>query len=160
MAGRPGPAPKDPSQRKRTNTDQFLPDGEWTRIPNEPYDGEIPEIPMWVDLPEDSPARMYYADLMTLPQARLWQQGDLMNLWVALKYVDLYLTGKPSADGMKSIASMLNLPLRLTSDDLQKARVAWKKEQEEAAEEEAVKQAANVTSIAKRADRKSRLSGA
>lgn len=159
MAGRPGPAPKDPSARKRTNADPFLEDGEWTKIPYEPNDGEIPSIPMWVEIPDDSPARMYYNDLMLLPQARLWRSGDIMNLWMALPYIHKYLTTSPGAEGMKAIASTLNLPLRLTADDLQKARVAWEKDQEAVAEEEAVKLAANVTSIAKREGRRNRLTG-
>ncbi|MBF6085209.1 hypothetical protein IU485_27965 [Nocardia cyriacigeorgica] len=121
MAGRrPGPPPKPPEQRARTNADPYTSGDGWTEIPPDPYDGDVPPIPAWVPCSDE--ARALYAELAALPQARLWGPGTWLELHLSLPAATRYLnTG--SGEGLKALLSAWGVALRLTEDDLTKARI-------------------------------------
>lgn len=64
----------------------------------------------------------FYAELCRLPQRRAWAEGDWVALWSALPLVDRYLA-RPGSESFKAWTSALWPALRVTSDDLAKARV-------------------------------------
>lgn len=156
MAGRrPGPPPKDPSQRQRTNADPVIGSDGWTEIPDAPNDGEIPPIPEWIGEISEA-ARVVYQELASLPQARLWGPGTWLQLHLSLPMFDKYME-KPGGEGLRTLVGIWGVSLRLTEDDLQKARVKVRKEAEDAASQDLSASSAKVTSIA---DRRKRLLGA
>lgn len=124
MAGRrSGPPPKNPEDRQRRNADPLVGADGWTEIPSTPNDGEIPEIPEWVTV--GAVGRAIYAELAALPQARLYGIGTWIQLWMTLPLVERYLS-RPGSENYKAIVTTLGAALRLTEDDLQRARVRIK----------------------------------
>lgn len=152
MAGRrPGPAPKNPEDRARTNSDPLVGRDGWTEIADAPFDGAVPDIPGWAAVGEVGTA--IYAELSKLPQARLWGPGTWIQLHLALPLIERYLK-RPGSENFKAIVSTLGAGLRLTEDDLQKARVRVKAAAQIAASSpEAKRSAAVVTDIQSRRKR-------
>lgn len=124
MAGRrSGPAPKNPEERQRRNVDPFLAGDGWTEIDPTPHDGDIPEIPEWITV--GAVGRAIYEHLASLPQARLYGPGTWFQLWVTLPLIERYLS-RPGSENYKAVTSTLGAALRLTEDDLARARVRIK----------------------------------
>ncbi|WP_147129548.1 MULTISPECIES: hypothetical protein [Nocardia] len=65
---------------------------------------------------------MLYAELARLPQARLWGPGTWLELHLSLPAASRYLGGG-SSEGLKALISAWGVGLRLTEDDLTKARI-------------------------------------
>lgn len=153
MAGRrPGPPPKDPSQRQRTNADPVIGNDGWTEIPDAPNDGTVPSIPEWVGEVSEA-ARVVYTELASLPQARLWGPGTWLELHLSLPMFDKYME-KPGGEGLRTLIGIWGVSLRLTEDDLQKARVKVRKQ---AGDDELEEAARNNPKVASMADRRQRL---
>ncbi|MFC9995738.1 hypothetical protein [Nocardia sp. NPDC127526] len=124
MAGRrSGPPPKNPDERLRRNADPFVTGDGWTEIDPTPHDGDIPEIPEWITV--GPTGRAIYEHLATLPQARLYGPGTWFQLWVTLPLIERYLS-RPGSENYKAVTSTLGAALRLTEDDLARARVRIK----------------------------------
>lgn len=124
MAGRrSGPPPKNPEDRLRRNADPIVGADGWTEIPSTPNDEEIPEIPEWVSV--GSTGRAIYDELAALPQARLYGLGTWIQLWMTLPLIERYFS-RPGSENYKAIMSTIGASLRLTEDDLQRARVRIK----------------------------------
>lgn len=153
MAGRrPGPPPKDPAQRQRTNADPVIGADGWTEIPDAPNDGEIPPIPEWIGEISEA-ARVVYQELASLPQARLWGPGTWLQLHLSLPMFDKYME-KPGGEGLRTLVGIWGVGLRLTEDDLQKARIKMRKQLDE---DELAEAAKNNPKVASMADRRKRL---
>lgn len=152
MAGRrPGPAPKNPQERQRTNADPVLGRDGWTEIADVPFAGVVPELPGWCSV--GATGRAVYEELARLPQAALWGPGTWLQLHLSLPLVERYLS-RPGSENFKAIISTLGAGLRLTEDDLQKARVRVKSAQaQETKSPEATRSAAVVTDIRSRRER-------
>ncbi|MGS2809408.1 phage terminase small subunit [Nocardia sp. MW-W600-9] len=124
MAGRrSGPPPKNPEDRARRNADPLTGADGWTEIDPTPNDGEVPEIPEWITV--GAIGRAVYDELAALPQARLYGMGTWVQLWMTLPLIERYLS-RPGSENYKAITSTLGAALRLTEDDLQRARVRIK----------------------------------
>ncbi|MBM4707919.1 hypothetical protein GS982_01370 [Rhodococcus hoagii] len=123
MSGkRPGPPPKNPEDRVRRNDDAVVTDIHgWQEISPEPYDGDVPDIPAWVGEVSEA-AKMIYAELSALPQARLWGPGTWLQLHLSLPMVDTYFN-KPGGDGLRTLVNIWGSGLYLTNDDMQRARI-------------------------------------
>lgn len=153
MAGRrPGPAPKNPEERQRTNADPVIGADGWTEVPDSPNEGEVPPIPEWVGEISEA-ARVVYDELASLPQARLWGRGTWLQLHLSLPMFDKYLE-KPGGEGLRTLVGIWGVSLRLTEDDLQKARIKMIHELDEA---EAAAAAAGNPKVASMAERRNRL---
>ncbi|WP_109523680.1 MULTISPECIES: phage terminase small subunit [Nocardia] len=152
MAGRrSGPPPKNPKDRARRNGDPLLAGADgWTEIPSTPNDGEVPEIPEWVTV--GPVGRAIYTELASLPQARLYGQGTWIQLWLTLPLIERYLT-RPGSENYKAVTGTMGAALRLTEDDLQRARIRIKDEIDE--EPVAPTEGGTVASFAE--ERKARL---
>lgn len=157
MARRPGPAPKFPEDRKHRNIDPVVGNEGWTEIPDEPFDGDIPPIPAWIDVSE--PVVQAYETIGSLPQARTWNAGDWLSLHLALPTIDRFLTGsrgKGSSEAFKALISTLGPALSLNSNDMLKARIRF--EQAEAEEGEGKDPNAPLPeNVARMNDRRKRL---
>lgn len=117
MARRSGPPPSE--DRVRRNVDPLVGGDDWTRIPNAPYEGDVPEIPAWVTV---SPrAEAFYAALACLPQAAAWSAGDWLSIHLTLPLLDRYLA-RPGAEAFKAIIAGLGAGPGLTVADLLKLR--------------------------------------
>ncbi|PBC38481.1 hypothetical protein CJ179_38405 [Rhodococcus sp. ACS1] len=123
--GARGPAPKNPEDRIRRNADPIADANGWIELERTPNENDVPPIPVWVECSEQ--ARMIYEEITKLPQARLWGPGTYFEIHLALPLLDKYLE-KPGSDGFKTIVSAWGAGLRLTEDDLQRARIRFKKE--------------------------------
>lgn len=155
MAGkRPGPPPKNPEELVRRNVDPIVGADGWTDIDPAPNDGEIPPIPAWCDAGEA--ARAIYEDLARLPQARLWGPGTWLQLHMSLPLFDRYMS-RPGSEGLKALVATWGTGLRLTEDDLQRARVRVRKLIESEDESTPTRKANGVASLD---DRRRRLMGA
>ncbi|MEV0759536.1 hypothetical protein [Nocardia sp. NPDC050435] len=154
MAGRrPGPPPKNPDQRARTNSDPYIGGDGWTELPDEPFDGAIPPIPEWVTCSDA--ARMLYTELAQLPQARLWGAGTWLELHMSLPAASRYLsTG--SSEGLKALISAWGVALRLTEDDLTKARIKIVSDEDDDPE---APEAVDDTVVSFAQERRARLTG-
>jgi hypothetical protein len=129
MGGRrPGPAPAE-NHRHRA-ADPFVAKDGWTQIAPEPFAGEVPEIPVWVNCTDE--ARAVYAELARLPQAATWGPGTWLQLHLSLPLVGRYLQ-RPGSENFKAIVSTLGAGLSLTELDLQKARITIKRADEDEA---------------------------
>lgn len=157
MARRPGPAPKFPEDRKNRNIDPVIGNDGWTEIPDEPFDGEIPPIPKWVDVSE--PVVAAYESIASLPQARTWAAGDWLALHLALPTVERFLNGnrgKGSSEAFKALVSTLAPALSLTSMDMMKARIRF--EQADVPEEQGADSETSLPeNVARMNDRRKRL---
>lgn len=152
MAGRrPGPPPKNPEERLRTNVDPVIGVDGWTEIPDAPNDGDVPAIPEWVGEISEA-ARVVYEELATLPQARLWGRGTWLQLHMSLPMFDKYLE-KPGGEGLRTLVGIWGASLRLTEDDLQKARIKMVRELDQAELEAAAVANPKVASMAERRKR-------
>lgn len=120
MPRRPGPQPKDASQRRRRNVDPVVGRDGVAKIDPSPVVDAAPGLPEWCDVSGRTLA--FYRELCRLPQRRVWTDGDWLALWSALPLVDRYLT-RPGSESFKAWTSALFPALRITSDDLVKARV-------------------------------------
>jgi hypothetical protein len=149
MPRRPGPPPKEPAARLRRNRDTVTGaakpsakptkkppakrtrraaaasqtpiigiDG-WVSIPPGPRTAPAPKLPGWLPVGESAKA---YAELAKLPQAKAWLTSEWTLLQLALPLLDTYL-GKPGSESFKAIVTALGPALKLTSDDLAKARM-------------------------------------
>ncbi|WP_433662460.1 hypothetical protein ACQPW1_10080 [Nocardia sp. CA-128927] len=124
MAGRrSGPAPKNPEDRQRRNADPLLGIDGWTEIESTPNEGDVPEIPEYIDV--GPRGRAIYEQLASLPQARLYGPGTWFQLWMTLPLIERYLS-RPGSENYKAVTTTLGAALRLTEDDLQRARVRIK----------------------------------
>jgi len=152
MAGRrPGPAPKNPQERQRTNADPVLGRDGWTEIADVPFAGVVPELPGWCSV--GATGRAVYEELARLPQAALWGPGTWLQLHLSLPLVERYLS-RPGSENFKAIVATLGAGLRLTEDDLQKARVRVRSQAEAGVVDPAVAaSAAKVTDIRSRRGR-------
>lgn len=152
MAGRrPGPAPKNPEARARTNADPFVGGDGWTQIDGDPNE-DYPEVPTWV--PQLRPETYaLYEQLAQLPQAKTWGQGTWMELHLTLPLLDLYLQ-KRGSEAFKAIITTLGAGLSLTEMDMQKARIRVRDLEIEAEQaSEATLKANGVTSLEERRKR-------
>lgn len=122
MPRRPGPAPKPAEQRRRRNVDPVVGKDGATRIDAAPVEDPAPELPGWCRVSAVTVA--WYEDLCRLPQRRVWSEGDWLALWAALPLVDRYLT-RPGSESWKAWTASVFPALRVTSDDLAKARVRF-----------------------------------
>ncbi len=78
---RRGPAPKDPTLRRRTNSPE-----EWTDIPNVPYTGPRPTLPrkrqvlgkggQLMDVPISDLTRRWWKVVTSMPHCALWDSGE------------------------------------------------------------------------------------
>jgi len=154
MPRSPGPPPKDPSERARRNKDPNLAGDGWVEIDRDPYDGDVPPIPEWVEGVGDQ-ARQVYEYLMRLPQARLYGPGTLFEIWLTLPLIQRYLeTSKGSGvETYKGIIAALGPALNLTESDMAKARIKFKELVDESAPAAGSEQAARADELASRRDR-------
>lgn len=120
MPRRPGPPPKDPSQRRRRNVDPVVGRDGVTVVDPSPVSAKPPTLPSWCVVSPRTQA--FYAALCRLPQRRTWGDGDWLALWVALPLVDRYLE-RPGSESFKAWTAAVFPVLRVTTDDLAKARV-------------------------------------
>lgn len=151
MAGRrPGPAPKNPEDRLRTNADPLVGRDGWTEITPEPFGGDVPDIPEWAAVGDAGAA--VYQELSRLPQAALWGPGTWLQLHLALPLIERYLK-RPGSENFKAIVSTLGAGLRLTEDDLQKARIRVQAAETGDVDPAAARSAAKVTDIRSRRSR-------
>lgn len=149
MSGRrPGPPPKDPEDRVRRNDDPVVGADGWVEIDPTPNDDAPPAIPEWVGEISEA-ARIIYRELATLPQARLWGAGTWLQLHMSLPMFDKYME-KPGGDGLRTLVNIWGVSLRLTEDDMQKARIKMKRELDEEAEVTGPAGVNNVVSLAER----------
>ncbi|MFE5290196.1 hypothetical protein ACFRAQ_35035 [Nocardia sp. NPDC056611] len=129
MAGRrPGAAPKQPHERARTNKDSIIGGDGWTELTDEPFDGDIPPIPEWIDV--GSRGRAIYEELARLPQARTYGPGTWLTLHMTLPLIERYLS-RPGSENFKAITSTLGAALSLTELDMQRARIRVKPVEDE-----------------------------
>lgn len=134
MAGRrSGVPPKQPHERirARDHRDPYLATDGWTELPDAPFDGDIPDIPEWITV--GARGQMIYEELARLPQARLYGRGTWLELQLTLPLIERYLS-RPGSENFKAIVSTLGAALRLSEDDLAKARVRIATEEELAEE--------------------------
>lgn len=96
MAGR-GPAPKDPTKRRRLNTPAA---GEWTQLPEEGYQGEIPSL---AGLGLSKATQEWWEHIWRTPMATQWTDGDVPAL------VELAVLRERLLDGKVSVASEVRL---------------------------------------------------
>jgi hypothetical protein len=123
MGGRrPGPAPNE-NHRHRT-PDPFVSKDGWTEVAPEPFAGEVPPIPVWVNCTDE--ARAVYAELATLPQAATWGAGTWLQLHMSLPLIGRYLQ-RPGSENFKAIVSTLGAGLSMTELDMQRARIKVKR---------------------------------
>jgi hypothetical protein len=123
MAGRrSGPPPSE--HRRRTNADPVVGKDGWTEVSPEPFAGQVPEIPAWVDCTLE--ARMVYQELAQLPQAATWGPGTWLSLHLTLPLLGRYLT-RPGSENFKAIVSTLGAGLSMTELDMQRARIKVKR---------------------------------
>ena len=120
MPRRPGPAPKDAELRRRRNVDPVVGRDGALVIDPSPVADSPPDLPAWCEVSERTFA--FYGALCRLPQRRAWGDGDWLALWSALPLVDRYFE-RPGAENFKAWTSALFPVLRVTADDLAKARV-------------------------------------
>ncbi|WKW86004.1 terminase small subunit [Gordonia Phage JonJames] len=147
----PGPAPQE--DRARRNKDPRLQQEDWTALDPSPHeDWDIPEIPDWVPITDRT--QQVYDFLMRLPQSRLWNQGEWFWIWMSLPTIEKYFE-KPGGEGLKALTGVLNSNLRLTQDELSKARIKWQKAETNEVDSELDEEAAAL--VTKLADRRSRL---
>lgn len=122
MAGRrPGKPPVE--NHRHRNLDPVVGRDGWTEITPEPFAGEVPEIPAWVDCSDE--ARLVYAELARLPQAVTWGPGTWLSLHLTLPLVGRYLS-RPGSENFKAIVQTIGSSLALTEADLAKARIKVK----------------------------------
>jgi hypothetical protein len=151
MAGRkPGPPPKDPSRRARTNVDPVVGKDGWSEIDTVPFDGEVPPIPDWITVGTQGEA--VYDVLSHLPQAALYGPGTWFVAHLSMPLVERYLS-RPGSESYKALLTTLSSALRLTEDDLAKARVRARKVEED------VPDAGITAAVTDIRSRKSRLTG-
>ncbi len=153
MAGRrSGPPPKSPEERARRNVDPLVGADGWTEIGSTPFAGEVPEIPEWIEV--GPTGRAVYEHLSRLPQAAMYGPGTWFQLHMTLPLIERYLT-RPGSENYKAITTTLGAALRLTEDDLARARVrvAAPVSEEDASPE----QRARSARVASLADRRKRL---
>nr|WP_296763841.1 hypothetical protein [Rhodococcus sp. (in: high G+C Gram-positive bacteria)] len=143
----PGPAPKNPEDRIRRNSDPLTDANGWTEIDPSPNDGAIPPIPPWSS--QDPIVGGIYAELGKLPQARLWGPGTWFEIHLTLPIMEKYLE-KPSSEAFKTILAAWGSGLRLTEDDMQRARIRVRKELSAEEQELAIKGNPKVASINRR----------
>lgn len=123
--GLSGPAPKDESQRRRTNA----PTVAWVELPAEGRSGPVPKLPP--KSPGDrnwlKQTREWWARLWTKPQATQWDDDDASMFRLAALY-DLFWRGEATAANQSEMRqiedahglspkSMLALRWRLASTD-------------------------------------------
>lgn len=120
MARTPGPAPSDPGARHRRNVDPVVNTHGWTELELVGFAGKVPAVPGWLSVSDNCMA--IYSELGSLPQAALWGPGTWFELHMTLPLIDRYLS-RPGSESFKAIIATLGVALRLTEDDLQKARV-------------------------------------
>jgi hypothetical protein len=129
----------------------------WKSIDPTPRDlSEVPPIPEWVDVLPGSPAESWYYEVSILPQAREWNNGTIMQLWLTLPLINRYIA-RPGSEGLKAIISALGPALMLTEDDMRKAKVKYDVDKAQVEAAEAQRAMANVSSLEKRRDRRDRL---
>lgn len=122
---RPGPEPKTPETRRRRNADPVAGSDGWVELDPSKRAGAPPSLPAWLpDLGEDADA--LYRQLARLPQARVWLDSEWFLLQLALPLIKKYLQ-RPGSESFKALTAALSPSLKLTSDDLAKARMRWKK---------------------------------
>lgn len=77
---RRGPAPKDPTLRRRTNSPE-----EWVDVPNVPYTGPRPVLPrgrkilnggQLVEVPISAMTRQWWKVVTSMPHCALWDSGE------------------------------------------------------------------------------------
>lgn len=127
MGRRPGPAPKQPEQRRHRAVDPVVGGDGWTEIAREPSTDPAPALPSW--LPPVESAEQVYAQLAALPQARAWLDSEWFLLQLSLPLVERYLQ-RPGSENFKAIVTALGPGLKLTSDDMAKSRQRFKREQD------------------------------
>lgn len=144
----PGPAPKNPEDRVRRDTSPLTDSNGWTEIDGTPNDAEPPPIPPWSS--HDPIVAGIYAELAKLPQSRTWGPGTWFEIHLTLPIMEKYLE-KPTSDAFKTILQAWGSGLRLTEDDMQRARIRVRKELTEAEQEAAIKGNPKVAQIDRRA---------
>ena len=152
MPRRSGPPPKNPDERLRRNVDPVTSADGWTEIDDAPFNGDIPDIPAWIEITDR--ARAVYYELAMLPQARLYGAGTWLQLHLSLPVIDKYLASS-STESYKAITTTLGAALSLTESDMQKARVRVRKMELDG--ENLGTPGGNVTSMS--AERRKRLTG-
>ncbi|AXH70399.1 hypothetical protein HOT75_gp011 [Gordonia phage Daredevil] len=149
-----GPAPKDPSQLQGHYSAAKLAGDDWEEIDPDKV-VEAPEIPDWIDASPRAVA--IYEYLTSLPQSQLYGAGTYFELWMSLPLIERYLS-RPGGETYKTLVSTLGTALRLTEDDMAKARIRMVKADEQTDDpSETSEQNARVIAMK---ERRNRLKGA
>jgi hypothetical protein len=127
---RPGPAPKDPSERARRNADPVVGSDGWTDVQPTAKLRRVPPIPEWIYVGDVT--RAFYLELTKLPQATTWSAGDWLMLHSTLPLLERYFT-KPGSESFKAWTAVLDPGLRITTDAMMKARMRIRTPEKETA---------------------------
>jgi hypothetical protein len=92
----------------------------WTTIPPGARTAKPPKLPIW--LPQNMVAELVYDELAKLPQAKAWMESEWKLLQLALPLLERYLA-RPGSESFKALVTSLSPALKLTADDLAKARM-------------------------------------
>lgn len=118
-------------------------------------DFDVPEVPSWIDV---SPRTMaIYEHLTSLPQAQLYGGGTYFELWMALPVIERYLA-RPGIETYKGLVAALGTALRLTEDDLAKAKIRMVEAEVVEATELSPEEKAAQEKVVQLNDRRNRLS--
>ncbi|AOE43701.1 hypothetical protein SEA_SPEEDDEMON_120 [Gordonia phage SpeedDemon] len=118
--GARGPAAKDPSELTGHHSKSVLAGDGWEEIDPDAAVPEAPELPDWVETTDVG--RAVYDYLTSIPQAQKYGPGTHWVLWMSIPLIERYLA-KPGSENYKAILSTLGSALRLTEDDLARARI-------------------------------------
>lgn len=105
-------------------------DDGWTLVPPGKRVGKVPELPDWLHL--TGQGAQVYAELARLPQSKVWLESEWLLLQLSLPLMERYLS-RPGSESFKALFSALSSSLKLTTDDLARARMKIAKPPAEAA---------------------------
>ncbi|QDF15373.1 hypothetical protein SEA_MOLLYMUR_12 [Gordonia phage Mollymur] len=149
--GQRGPAGKDPSELTGHHSKSVLAGDGWEEIDPNAEVPEAPPIPPWV--PVGPAGQLVYEYLTSIPQAQKYGPGTYWELWLSIPLIERYLE-KPGSENYKAILSTLGSALRLTEDDLQRARIRMVAAEQQADDpSETSQQNARVIAMQARRDR-------
>lgn len=92
----------------------------WTSIPPGARTAKPPAISAWLSI--GFTAEEAYAEFAKLPQAKAWLESEWKLLQLSLPLLERYVA-RPGSESFKALVSALGPALKLTSDDLAKARM-------------------------------------
>lgn len=131
MAGRRTGRPPDPDHN-HTKREPTI-DGKWRVVDSSP-NTDVPKVPDEIrsSFMHAKATLAWYSTVASLPQAKIWSEGDWFTLHTVLPLVDRYLLA-PSPTGFASIMR-LQTALNISTTELAKARIVIRDENEAPAE--------------------------